>query len=72
MPGIMGLVKMYINQHPELMNNPQAKEYLDIILKNDSKRGEEIANNICQTYNVSKEEGINKAMSYFKSLFNNR
>lgn len=72
MPDIMGLVRMYINQHPELMNNPQAKEYLDIILKNDSKRGEEIANNICQTYNVSKEEGINKAMSYFKSLFNNR
>ena len=69
MPDIMGLVRMFLNQHPEMMNNPQAKEYIDIILKNDSKRGEEVANNICQTYNVSKEEGVNRAVGFLNSLF---
>lgn len=69
MPDVMGLITMLLSQRPELANNPQAKEYLEIIRKGDAKRGEEIANNICKTYNVSKEEGMNRAMGFFQSMF---
>lgn len=69
MPDIMSMVTMLLNQRPEIMNNPNAKEYLEIIKNRDSKRGEEIATNICKTYNISKEEGVNTAMQFFQNLF---
>lgn len=54
-----------ISQNPNIANNPRAQEYIKIIQNGDSKKGEEIANNLCQTYGMSKEDAIANAKKFF-------
>ena len=54
-----------LQKHPEIKNNPQKMEILRVIESGDSKRGEEIAMNLCNTYGVTKEEAIKSAMQEF-------
>lgn len=52
-----------------IQENPgsEKKEMLQVILNNDSKKGEEIAMNLCNTYGVSKEQGIQMAQQWAQS-----
>lgn len=54
-----------ISRNPNIANNPRAQEYIKIIQSGDSKKGEEIANNLCQTYGMSKEDAIKNAKQFF-------
>lgn len=65
MPTPKQLVMMLIRDNPNIANNPQAQEMLDIIDKNDSKRGEVVAQNLCDTYGVTREQAIAQAERYF-------
>ena len=40
---VQGLMQMLINKNPQIANNPNAVEMLNVIKNNDSKRGMEIA-----------------------------
>lgn len=51
--------------NPAIANNPQAMEYIRTIQNGDSKRGQEIANNLCSTYGISKEEVVKRARQMF-------
>ena len=61
----MNLEQWAINLISKNANNPRAQEYIKIIQSGDSKKGEEIANNLCQTYGVSKEDAIKNAKQFF-------
>lgn len=54
-----------INRNPAIQNNPQARELISVIQSGDSARGEQIAQNLCNTYGVSKETAIAQAKQYF-------
>ena len=43
-----------------------AVEMLNVIKNNDSKRGMEIAENLCKEHNVSRNEAINMARNCFR------
>lgn len=58
------LLKM-IKNNPQIANNPQALNYIDIIESGDKTKGEEVARNLCETYGVSPEEGYKQAKSFF-------
>lgn len=60
-----------LQQSPNIRSNPEAQEMLNVILTGDSKRGEEIANQILQKNGVSREEGVNRARSFFSNLLSN-
>lgn len=60
-----------IQQSPNFKSNPQAQEMLNVLLTGDSKRGEEIANQILQQNGVSREEGVNRARSLISNLLAN-
>lgn len=45
--------------------NQNGQEMVSAIRNNDSKRGEELANNILNSYGISKEQGIARAKQYF-------
>lgn len=47
-----------IRNNPKIANNPQAQSFIDVIQRGDAKQGEEIANNLLQTYGLSKEEAL--------------
>lgn len=54
-----------ISRNPAIANNPQSMEYLKTIQNGDSKKGQEIADNLCATYGVSKEEVVKRARQMF-------
>lgn len=58
-----------LNQNPRFRNNPQAQEMLEVIKTGDSKRGIEIANNLCETYGTTKDEAVSMAMNFMQSQF---
>ena len=41
-------------KNPAIANNPQAQNYLGVIQNGDSARGQQIAENLCQTYGISR------------------
>lgn len=54
-----------LNQNPQIANNPRAQELLQVIQNGDSAKGEQIANNLCNTMGVSKEQAIRDAKQFF-------
>lgn len=54
-----------IQNNPQVMNNPMAKEYLQIIQNGDSAKGQEVANNILKTYGMTKEQALGQAAQFF-------
>ncbi len=42
-----------ISKNPSIANNPQAQNLISVIQNGDSKKGEEIARNLCNTYGVN-------------------
>lgn len=59
------LVNSVLQNNPNIRNNPQAQEYLNVISSGDSKKGQEIAENLCKTYGVTKEQAISQAKQFF-------
>lgn len=54
-----------IQNNPQVMNNPMAKEYLQIIQNGDSVKGQEVANNILKTYGMTKDQALSQAAQFF-------
>lgn len=54
-----------IRNNPNVVNNPQAQEMLKVIQNGDSKRGQMIAENLCKTYGITKEDALSKAKQFF-------
>lgn len=57
-----------LKQNPSIRDNPNAREMIDCIEKNDSSRGTEIANNILNSRGVSRNEGVSQARNFFSSF----
>ena len=57
---IQAAIRM-IENDPRVSGNPQAREMLEIIRNGDEKRGEEVANNILETHQVTKEQALARA-----------
>ena len=52
-------------KNPAITNSPQAQNYLGVIQNGDSARGQQIAENLCQTYGISRDEAIRQAKQFF-------
>ena len=71
MPNIPNMRDMALNllmQNPNVANNPNAQEFIQVIQNGDSAKGEQIAQNLCNTYGMSKEDAIRNAKSFFHLL----
>lgn len=54
-----------IAKNPQIANNPRNKEMFNVIQSGDTKKGQEIAQNLCNTYGVSQQEAIDQARKFF-------
>ncbi len=54
-----------IARNSNLANNPQAQQLVDIIRRNDSAAGEQMARDICSQAGVSYEEAQKQALKFF-------
>lgn len=57
----LNLLSMLLKQRPDLTNNG----YVQTIQQNDSQRGEQIANNICASLGMTREQATAKAREFF-------
>ena len=58
-----------IARNPNIANNPQARELASVLQAGDARKGRQIAENLCNTYGVSKEEAIQQAKRFFNLPF---
>lgn len=54
-----------IGRNPQIANNPNAKELLNVIQNGDQAKGTQIAQNLCNTYGVTPEQAVNQAKNFF-------
>ena len=50
---------------PSITNNPNSRAMLEVLQSGDNKRGEQIANNLLNTYGMTRDEAIRQAREFF-------
>lgn len=61
---MQSMLKM-LTANPAIADNPQARSFIDVLQSGDSKRGEEIANNLLETYGMTKDQALAQAKQFF-------
>lgn len=64
-PNMRDVALNLLSQNPNVANNPNAQEFIKVIQNGDSVRGEQIAQNLCNSYGMSKEDALRNAKSFF-------
>lgn len=54
-----------IGRNPQITNNPNAQQLLQVVQENDSVKGAQIAQNICDSYGITREQAIQEAKRLF-------
>lgn len=62
---IFNLARNMLANNPEAANSPLGKELSNILETGDYQRGQQIGNNLCQTYGDTKETACEKAKKFF-------
>jgi hypothetical protein len=65
MPDIFKFAMGMLERNPNISNNPNASEFVNAIKSNDSVRGKQIAENLCNSYGMTTEQGVTQAKRYF-------
>lgn len=65
MNNLMNFAMGIISQNPQIANNPNAREMIQVIQSGDFQRGQMIAQNLCQANNVTPEEAVKQARGFF-------
>lgn len=68
-PNMNGIINILVKMNPQIANNPQAQEWLNVIRSGDAKRGREIAANLCRNNGVSEEQGYQTAAQWAQQMF---
>lgn len=63
--GIRGFALQMLSNNPNIANNPEAQQLLEVIKNGDNQRGQQVADNICKTYGISREDAIMQAKRFF-------
>ena len=71
MPNFNAIIGTLLKMNPQVANNPRAMEMLNVIQRGDAQKGEQIANNLCHTYGISKEDATKQAENFFSKGFPN-
>lgn len=65
MPNPINFAMQMIQNNPNIANNPQAKHMIEVIQSGNAEEGQKIANNLLQSYGVSKDDALQQAKSFF-------
>lgn len=66
---MMNLAIQKLQSSPEIANSPQGQEFLTILQSGDVARGQQMADNFCKSYGVTREQAIQQASQHFKFPF---
>lgn len=61
----MQFLQNAMQQNPNIANNPQAQNFLQILQSGDAQKGQQVAENLLETYGMTKEQGMNQVHNFF-------
>lgn len=61
----MQFLQNAMRQDPNIANNPQAQNFLQILQSGDTQKGQQVAENLLKTYGMTKEQGMNQVHNFF-------
>ena len=61
-----------LQTNPQVANNPRAKELIQVLQSGDTEKGQRIAQNICDSYGITKEQALSQARQHFGIPFENK
>ena len=65
MNNLMNFALGMISKNPQIANNPNAQEMINVIQSNDFQRGQQIAQNLCKSNGTTPEEAVKQARGFF-------
>lgn len=69
MNALINLLIQRLAQSPNVQNNPNAQQWLNVIQSGDSAQGEQIARNIAQSYGMTPEQATQQAQNGLFGMF---
>lgn len=60
------MLQRMVQNNPKVANNPQMQQYIQVLMNGDSQKGEELARNICESFGVPPEQGVQQAQQFFQ------
>lgn len=54
-----------IQHNPQIMNNPMAQNYINVIQSGDAQKGQQLAENICKSYGMTPQQALQQAKQFF-------
>lgn len=61
----MQFLQSQLRNNPNIANNPQAQNYIQILQSGNAQAGQQIAENLLKTYGMTKEQGMNQVRQFF-------
>ncbi len=68
MPNAKDFINLAINQNPNIANNPENRNLIDMIR---TGKGEQYANNLCKSLGMSPQEATGQATQFLRGKFPN-
>lgn len=65
MPTIKDFALGLIGRNPSLASNPNAQHLIQVIKEDNYSEGEQIAQNICDSYGITREQAVQEAKRFF-------
>lgn len=62
---LQSMIASLLQRNPNVANNPQAQQMLNVLQSGDEAQGQQIAENILKSHGLSKEEGVQQARQFF-------
>lgn len=60
------ILQAMLQRNPNIQNNPQAQQYIQVLMSGDAQKGRELAQNICGSFKITPEEGVQQAQQFFQ------
>lgn len=54
-----------LKNNPQIQQNPIAQNYLSVLQSGDAKKGERLAQNLLNSYGMTKEQALEQAKTIF-------
>lgn len=61
----MQFLQNALRNNPNIMSNPQAQNYINILQSGNAQAGQRLAENLLNTYGMTKEQGMAQVRQYF-------
>lgn len=62
---LLGQALEQLKNNQNVKSNPMAQGMIDVVESGDAKRGEQMANNLCESMGITKEDALKQAKAFF-------